>query len=61
MIVCTMLVEVGAISLATKTRPVAGSVNTEIVTGTSRTVTVISSKTITVGTDYTVLGSAFEV
>ena len=39
MIVRTMSVKAGAISLGAETRPAAGSVNTEVVTDTSRTVT----------------------
>ena len=61
MIVRTMSVETGAISLAAETRSAAGFINVKVITGTSKTVTVVTSETITVGTDYTVLGSAFEV
>jgi len=42
-------------------RPAAGSVNAEVMTGTSGTVTVVASETITAGTYFTVLGSAVEV
>jgi len=61
MIVCMMSVEAGAISLAAKTRPAAGSVNVEVMTGTSGIVAVVASETITAGTDCTILGLAFEI
>ena len=60
-IVCTMSVEAGAISLAVETKPTAGSINVEDMTGTSGAVTMVASETITAGTDFTVLGSCFEV
>ena len=55
MIVRTMSVEVEAISLGAETRPTTGSVNTEVVTGTSEIVTVVASETTTVGIDFTVV------
>ena len=61
MIVRTMSIEMGAISLAAETRSAVGFINVKVITSTSKTVTVVTSETITVGTDYTVLGSAFEV
>ena len=42
-------------------RPEVGSVNAEIVIGTSGIVTVEASEMTTTGTDFTVLGSAIEV
>ena len=57
MIARTMSVEVRAISLGAETRPTTESVNVEVMTGTSRTVTVVASKTTTAGTDFIVLDS----
>ena len=61
MIVRTMSIEARAISLGAEMRPATGSVNAEVITGTSKIVVVEASKTTTVGTDFTVLGSAIEV
>jgi len=61
MIVRTMPIEARAISLGAETRPIAGSVNAEVMTGTSGAVTVVASETTTAGTNSTVLGSAIEV
>ena len=55
MIVRTMSVEAGAISLVADTRPTAGSINVEVMICTSGTVTLVASKTITTGTDFTYL------
>ena len=60
-IVHTMFVEARVISLVTEMRPVAGSVNAEVITDTSGTVTVVASEMITTGTNFTVLGSPVEV
>ena len=61
MIVRIMPVEAGAISLDAETRLTAGSVNAEVVTGTSGTITVVASEATAAGTNSTVLGSAVEV
>ena len=61
MIVRTMPVEAGAISLGAKMRPTAGSVNAEVVVGISGTVIVVASEAIAAETNSTVLGSAVEV
>ena len=61
MIVRTISVEVGVISLGAETRLAIGSVNAEVVTGTSGTITVVASETITTGTDFTVLSSIVKV
>ena len=61
MLLHTMFIEAGTISLGAETRPAAGSVNTEVLTGTSRTVTVVASKATTAGSNSTILGSAIEV
>jgi len=51
MIVRTISVEVGVISLGAEMRPAAGSLNIKVVTGTSRTVIVVASEMTTAGTD----------
>ena len=50
MIVRTMFVEAVAISLGAEMRPTAGSINAEVMTGTSRIVTVEASEIRTAGT-----------
>ena len=44
MVVHKMFTEVGASSLGAEVRPVAGSVNAEIVAGTFKTLTMVASK-----------------
>ena len=61
MIVCTMSVEARGISLATETRPTIGSVNVEVVTGISGTVTVVAPEMITAETNFTVLSLDIEI
>jgi len=61
LIVRIMPIEVGAISLGVETRTITGSVNAEAVTGTSGIVIVVASETTTVGTDFTILGSATKI
>jgi len=61
MIVCMMFVEVEAILLGAETMPATGSVNIEVMTGTSGIVTVVAFEMTTARTDFTVLSSAFEV
>jgi len=60
MIACIMSVEAGAISLGAETKPIAGSVNAEVVTGTSGTVMVVASKATGAATNSTVTGSTVE-
>ena len=60
-IVLTMPVEAGVISLGAETRPTAGSISAEVVAGTSRTVTIVASEATAAGTNSTVLGSTVEV
>jgi len=54
-------VKAEAVSLSTGARPSAGSFITEVMTGTSEIVAVAASEMTTVGTDFTVLGSAVKV
>ena len=63
MIVHTMFVEAGAISLGVEMRPVGGSVNTEVMTDTFRIVMVEASETTTAGqtSQYLVQLLKFEV
>ena len=61
MIVRTVSVETEAISLGAEMRLTTGSVSTKVVTGTSEIVTMVASETITIGTDFKILGSAVEV
>ena len=51
MIVRTMHVEAGTISLGAETRLATGFVSVEVVTGTSGTVTMVASEMTTAGTD----------
>ena len=44
MIVRTLSLEAGAISLGVEMRPVAGSVNADVIAGTSKTLTMVASK-----------------
>ena len=60
-IVHTMSAEAGAISLGAETRPTAGSVNAEVVTGTFETITVVASEMTTAVTDFTIRVSAIKV
>ena len=55
MIVRPMSVEAKAISLGAETRLAVGSVNVEVVTGTSGTITVVTFETTTARTNFTVL------
>jgi len=61
MTVCTMSVEAEAISFGAETRSTIGFVNAEVVTGTSKTVTIVASRVTAAGTNSTVLGSAVKV
>jgi len=61
MMVRTIFIGAGAISLDAETRPAAGSVNAEVMTGTFRTVTVVASEMTTVGTNFTVLSLAIKI
>ena len=61
MTVRTMYVETGAISLGAEMRSVARSVNVEVITGTSGTVTVVASEETAAATNSAVLGLAVEV
>ena len=60
MVVCIMSVEAGAISLGAETKPIAGSVDAEVLTGTSGTVMVVASKATGAATNSTVTGSTVE-
>jgi len=60
-VVHIMSVEAGTISLSADTRPTIGSINAEVMTGTSGTVTVVAYEATAVGTNSTVRGSDVEV
>ena len=61
MVVRIMSTEVGANSLGVEASPAAGSVNAEVMAGTSGTFIVVASEATGVATNSTVPGSTVEV